>query len=192
MDTVFGYYLGCNGVILPESEFYLCITLQAFKVTIYKWNSRGMNLNLIMIHSFQNMLNQTLLPEDISFHPLVMKLFQILFFCVGWGLLSKYIDTSHPGLVFRCLHRICLTHSLFMVQVRYVFFLDIYIGFGIGVAVNTCRNEDKILTVKSFYIELHTQYIKVSVELLLYRKIQVDLSIRITCTVLQLSVVGSL
>lgn len=80
-----------------------------------------------------------------------------------------------------------------MVQVRYVFFfLDIYIGFGIGVAVNTCRNEDKILTVKSFYIELHTQYIKVSVELLLYRKIQVDLSIRITCTVLQLSVVGSL
>lgn len=54
--------------------------------------------------------------------------------------------------------------------------------FEIGVAVNTCRNEDKILTVKSFYIELHTQYIKVSVELLLYRKIQVDLSIRITYT----------
>lgn len=31
--------------------------------------------------------------------------------------------------------------------------------FEIGVAVNTCRNEKKILTVKSFYIELHTQYI---------------------------------
>lgn len=77
MVIVFGYYFGCNGVVLLELQFYLCIILLVFKVIIYKWNFGGMNLNFIMIYIVKQFFEYVKL-DFIFIRYIILNLFQLL------------------------------------------------------------------------------------------------------------------